>query len=225
MAMHKTSQAWVTPAAGFESVVPNPKTLRPQVGRSSDMQCNLYSRWHSMPRVKLSTFCSPLPAPCFHPAANPARFGCETTRYRSASAASSPPAPCSSQSTFSTSSGLFGSCCKSGSVVHSLPHREWMNSRGMMFLSKSPSRCRISAQPETRSVFAGRRCIPCFPYSFATDVPSLCRLNTSVPATNRFRSLSCRAGKGAACELASPLWEGASRGAGPIENNCFKLGA
>src|SRR5687767_5713555 len=38
------------------------------------------------------------------------------TKYLSASAASSPPIPSSSASTFNTSSGLFGSCCKAGNV-------------------------------------------------------------------------------------------------------------
>jgi hypothetical protein len=41
-----------------------------------------------------------------------------------ASAASSPPMPSSSaQSTFSTSSGRFGSCCNAGNVSSSRPHR------------------------------------------------------------------------------------------------------
>src|SRR5260221_8361437 len=42
-------------------------------------------------------------------------------RYRKQSAASSPPAPSSSVSTFNTSSGGFGSCCKDGrhsTIVH-----------------------------------------------------------------------------------------------------------
>ena len=45
------------------------------------------------------------------------------TRYRSASAASSPPTPSSSASTFSTSSGRFGSCCIAGKVSARRPHR------------------------------------------------------------------------------------------------------
>ena len=45
------------------------------------------------------------------------------TRYRSASAASSPPTPSSSASTFSTSSGRFGSCCIAGRVSAKRPHR------------------------------------------------------------------------------------------------------
>ena len=49
-------------------------------------------------------------------------------------------------------------------------------------------RCRISAQPFTRSVFARRSVIPCRAYCAATVVPSLCRENTSAPATNRFKS-------------------------------------
>ena len=45
------------------------------------------------------------------------------TRYRRQSAASSPPTPSSSASTFRTSSGRFGSCCSVGSVSISRPHR------------------------------------------------------------------------------------------------------
>jgi len=41
-----------------------------------------------------------------------------------------------------------------------------------------------------RSVFTQRNVIPCFAYRAAMVVPSLCRENTSAPATNRFRSLT-----------------------------------
>jgi len=46
------------------------------------------------------------------------------TRYRSASAASSPPMPSSSASTFKRSSGRFGSCCSAGSVSINRRQRE-----------------------------------------------------------------------------------------------------
>src|SRR6266404_3824449 len=52
----------------------------------------------------------------------------------------------------------------------------------------SPSRCKTSAHPLTRSVFAHHNETPSFPYCEATVEPSLCRLNTSAPATNRFKS-------------------------------------
>ena len=59
----------------------------------------------------------------------PRNFRCVTTRafvatrYRSASAQSSPPTPSSSASTFKTSSGRFGSCCNVGNVSTSRPQR------------------------------------------------------------------------------------------------------
>lgn len=68
--------------------------------------------------------------PVIHPLYyRPRNFRCATvrdfvaTRYRSASAASSPPTPSSSASTFSTSSGRFGSCWRLGSVSTRRPHR------------------------------------------------------------------------------------------------------
>jgi hypothetical protein len=45
------------------------------------------------------------------------------TRYRSASAASSPPTPSSSASTLSTSSGRLGSCCNDGKHSINRAHR------------------------------------------------------------------------------------------------------
>ena len=62
--------------------------------------------------------------PSFH---SPRNFRCAivrdfvATRYRNASAASSPPTPSSSASTISTSSGRFGSCRSAGSVSISRP--------------------------------------------------------------------------------------------------------
>ena len=49
--------------------------------------------------------------------------GLVPTIYRRASAASSPPTPSSSASTFNTSSGRFGSCCNIGNVSINRPHR------------------------------------------------------------------------------------------------------
>ena len=63
-----------------------------------------------------------------------------------------------------------------------------MNNRGGTPLLGSPSRCSTTAQPLTRSVFATFNVIPSFAYCEATVDPSLCLLNTSAPATNRFRS-------------------------------------
>jgi len=66
--------------------------------------------------------------PCA-PAYSPRSFLCTivltfvATRYLSASAASSPPMPSSSASTFKTSSGRFGSCCNAGNVSTNRPHR------------------------------------------------------------------------------------------------------
>src|SRR5881409_323049 len=51
------------------------------------------------------------------------------TRLRRASAASSPPTPSSSASTFSTSSGRFGSCCSDGKHSINRAHPFLMNSR------------------------------------------------------------------------------------------------
>ena len=60
-----------------------------------------------------------------------------------------------------------------------------MNSVGRIPAYTSPNRCRISAQPFTRSVFAHFNAIPSFAYCAATVDPSLCRENTSAPATKR----------------------------------------
>ncbi len=47
------------------------------------------------------------------------------------------------------------------------------------------------AHPFTRSVFATRNVIPSRAYCAAMVVPSLCRGNTSAPATNLFKSEVC----------------------------------
>src|ERR1017187_2898581 len=59
-----------------------------------------------------------------------------------------------------------------------------MNSRGATPASTSPRRCRISAHPPTRSMFAALSAIPSRAYWLAAVDPSLSRPNPAAPAPN-----------------------------------------
>ncbi len=182
-------------AAGCPDPGPPPA---PQCARQSLLHPSRHTP-HSAPLFSLAGS-QPTPGRALAPsipggrAQRPRSLRCATvrdfvaTRYRSASAASSPPTPSSSASTFSTSSGRFGSCCMAGKVSASRPQRRWMNNFARTLAPPSPNLCITSAQPLTRSMFAGFSVMPSRAYCPAMVVPSLCRLKTSVPATIRRRS-------------------------------------